>query len=131
MVSRSIASNGPRTFTPSLVSASLIPRRGAEQPALELGRIYAVMDARGGEAPAQLTVIVLQAEDQNPGTLEDVLACQRSTGRQRDVLQGSQRGLAGGARRQHTGQEPPAELIAEQPFPRRRNVGVIARIPIA
>jgi hypothetical protein len=87
------------------------------------------MDACRRYSAPELVPIVLQAHEQHARAFENMLPRQRPAGGQRHELQQAKRRFARCSRRQETGQELPAELVAEQPFARRRQTGIVSRVP--
>src|SRR5262249_54957482 len=103
--------------------------RGTEQPVFQFGALDTVMVEHRLDAPLQLVAVIFEADEQDTTAPEDVLAAQGAADGQRDELQQPQRSLAAAARGDDGRDEAAAELVAEQPLPRRDWSGFVAGIP--
>jgi hypothetical protein len=86
---------------------------------------------RGPHAPAELIVTVLEADDEDPATLEYMLPGERPADGERYQLDDAYGGLPGGTIANQGRQVAPAECVAEQPAARRNGSVVEPGVPVA
>ena len=104
-------------------------RRREEEPTVEFISGNAVMQPRGEHAPTQFMRIVFQRDDQHARALENMLAGQVAAARERERLQGAQRGFSDASGAEQRRQQTAAETHSEQPATRRRFFKIAASVP--
>src|SRR5262249_53698737 len=105
--------------------------RGAEQPAFQFLPIDFVIVERRLDAPLELVAVIFEADQEHARTAEDVLSAEWSADCHRNKLQQSQRAFAGAAGCNDGRDKATAELVTEQPLPRRNGAWLVTCIPLA